>query len=213
MMIEFGRHKGETLETLLSDPDYCTEIVESAIVRRVYPELVALIESRLELSGTPPTADKNGDAKSPSTSLAECRPPVVGEFRSVCPRKFALPIVRPSQIRAAAQWIASIKTEADMVNGDTHNPRVFRCMPPARAWFLVGCLQRTQEITIKDTGGLEWKEWDTLVKRLAKGTFRNTELAQSGRRPQSALSHPSVPKGRRDGASPADRGRRSDRKE
>jgi hypothetical protein len=170
MIVPFGRYKGKPIEQMLTDKAYALKQLQSEAVCLLYPEFVAVLQSRLsgslDVDGLPPDGVEVSASEPPSPA------PVCVGREGRLKRSVPQSLPSPYQMGAFYRWLTRFHTD---------DRRKKRIPLPPRFRFLASWLSSPQtRAEIEREGGLSWWEWNLCYVRIEDEmelrAFENAEL-------------------------------------
>jgi hypothetical protein len=140
-LVPFGRYKGKPIEQMLTDKAYALKQLQSEAVCLLYPELVAVLQSRLsgslDVDGLPPDGVEVSASEKPSSAPERSVPQ-------------SLP--SPYQMGAVYRWLIRFNTD-DRKRGRIQLPQRFRFLSD----WIADSFTRAE---FEREGGLSWRDWN-----------------------------------------------------
>jgi hypothetical protein len=161
--VPFGRYKGKPIEQMLTDKAYALKQLQSEAVCLLYPEFVAVLQSRLsgslDVDGLPPDVDGlPPDGVEVSASEPPSPAPVCVGRTGRLKRSVPQSLPSPYQMGAVYRWLIRFNTD-DRKRGRIQLPQRFR--------FLSDWIADTEtRAEFEREGGLSWRDWNLCYIRI-----------------------------------------------
>ncbi len=153
MIVPFGRYKGKPIEEMLADKEYVKRQIESDSVRRLYPEVVAVLRTPMGLMGAAVVEPESVDEANPFPSP----PPTPKTALSSEKRPTQLPSLH--QMRAVYHWLTGV---------DMESRKRCRIAPPGKCRFLMEWLSPEQREAFERHNSLGWRDWQAVYAELVQ---------------------------------------------